>query len=103
MILFRSRSRGVFWKLTWLGFLLFGVSMFMLFWFPGFDRDYLPGMIRRWYFETSIGIPMVAMTIGFWTDVFSRKSQVDWWTSITCTLLPAVWLAHVVMTAVSRM
>ncbi|MEM7453240.1 MAG: hypothetical protein AAF456_02685 [Planctomycetota bacterium] len=100
-ILCLARTPGLRWRITWFCFLLFGTMMFLLIWVPDRTVYKLPHPVRNWYFECAIGLPMVAMFIAFSIDLI-RRSKVDWWTTVACTLLPSIWLLHVSLTAVSR-
>lgn len=93
-VLFRSREESWLWKFVWLGFLIF--SSLMMLDYYGWKHKLFPwiGPYQRYYFTFALGLPMVAMTIAFVNGLI-RKHNIDWWTIVTCTMLPALWLVLV--------
>ena len=94
--LFRSREESKLWKFVWTGFLCF--TILMLLEFTGWRAQWLnfPPGYMAFHFFVAIGIPMVAVFVAFTSDLI-RKREVDWWTTLTCTLLPVAWLAMVAL------
>ena len=94
--LIRSREESKLWKLVWIGFLCF--TILMLLEFTGWRAKLvdLPMRYRVFYFPVALGIPMVAMVVAFLNDL-ARKHMIDWWTTLTCTLLPLAWSGMVAL------
>ncbi len=87
-ILIRSKHR-IHWKIVWIAFLLFSTLMVVTL-FGNFSRFLI--LRPKYYFEIAAGFPAIAMLIALLIDLI-RKNQIDWWTTVACTLLPSLWIA----------
>ncbi len=82
-VVFMSRRHRLMWRLVWCGFLLFDLLIVAVYHFSFIQH--FPPLVRGWYFEIAIGIPIVALALAMCGDLLWRRS-IDWWTGVIGSL-----------------
>lgn len=95
-ILFKSRPQELAWRAVWVGFLVF--ALLIVAWRNTDFEKHLPLSVNRWYFEISIGIPVVLIAIALLVALV-RRGRLDWWTVLVAPLVIVAWLHLVIMKA----
>lgn len=95
-VVYKTRLQRFPWRMVWIGFLTFAL---LIIGFIHFDLgQYVPGLVRPWYFELAIGIPIVLLVLALLVSL-ARHERVDWWTTIIAPLIVVVWAIGIALKA----